>query len=190
MLGKRLGNEDVAEIPACIAIVRIAFMVWTVVTLHTPALVITGYLFLLGFMKATKHYQIELSIKNPLLIGFFLVGLVTHGGFQTQRLSRLRSSLGQTSLFFGATILTSFNDNAAITYSASLVPIFATNVARQKAVLAGAVMGGGLTVIGNAPNLARQSILSPYFSDAISPVKLLLTAILPTIIVGACFTVV
>jgi hypothetical protein len=162
-------------------------MIWTVATLHTPALVVAGYLFLIGFIKATKHHQIELGIKNPLLVGFFLAGLVTHGGFQTWWLSPLLSVLGQTSLFFGAAILTAFNDNAAITYLASLVPIFATNVALQKAVLAGAVTGGGLTVIANAPNPAGQSILSKYFSDAISPVKLLLSAILPTIIVGACF---
>jgi Na+/H+ antiporter NhaD/arsenite permease-like protein len=175
------------EIPVHITLVHVVFMAWTVVVLHTPPLVIAGYLFLIGFMKATRHYQTELNVRNSLLVGFFLAGLVTHGGFQTWWLAPVLSSLGEAQLFLGATILTAFNDNAAVTYLASLVPAFAANVALQKAVLAGAVTGGGLTVIANAPNPAGQNILAKYFSNEISPVKLLVSAILPTIIVGACF---
>ena len=52
-----------------------------------------------------------------------------------------------------------FNDNAAITYLASLVPGFSPSL--KYAVMAGAVSGGGLTVIANAPNPAGQSILAP-----------------------------
>jgi Na+/H+ antiporter NhaD/arsenite permease-like protein len=162
-------------------------MVWTVANIHTPALVVAGYLFFLGFAKATRDYQTEFNIKNPLLVGFFLAGLVTHGGFQGWWLSPLLSSLSQTPLFLGATLLTAINDNAAITYLASLVPAFATNLSLQKAVLAGAVTGGGLTVIANAPNPAGQNILSKHFPDGISPVKLFLWAILPTIVAGSCF---
>lgn len=180
-------GEDNTKIPKYISAIHIAFMVWTVLTVHIPALVVSGYLFLLGFMKATRNHQIELGIKNPLLVGFFLAALVTHGKFQTWWLSPILSSLGETSLFLGSTILTAFNDNAAITYLASLVPVFSTNKVLQKAVLAGAVTGGGLTVIANAPNPAGQSILAKYFGNGISPVKLFLGAILPTIIVGSCF---
>ncbi|MDR2720948.1 MAG: putative Na+/H+ antiporter [Puniceicoccales bacterium] len=176
------------KVPVHIILVHIIFMAWTVAVLHTPPLVIAGYLFLVGFMKTTKHHQTELNIRNSLLVGFFLAGLVTHGGFQTWWLAPVLSSLNETQLFFGATILTAFNDNAAITYLASLVPAFAASVTLQKAVLAGAVTGGGLTVIANAPNPAGQSILAKYFSDAISPAKLLVGAMLPTIIIGACFT--
>lgn len=174
-------------IPIHVTLVHVAFMAWTVVVLHTPPLVIAGYLFLIGFMKATRHYQTELNIRNSLLVGFFLAGLVTHGGFQTWWLAPVLSSLSEAQLFLGATILTAFNDNAAITYLASLVPAFAANVVLQKAVLAGAVTGGGLTVIANAPNPAGQNILAKYFLSEISPIKLLAGAILPTIIVGTCF---
>jgi Na+/H+ antiporter NhaD/arsenite permease-like protein len=50
-------------------------------------------------------------------------------------------------------------------------------------VVAGAVAGGGLTVIANAPNPAGQSILKKYFENGVSPIGLLKAAIGPTIIV-------
>ena len=90
-------------------------------------------------------------------------------------------------LFFGAITLTAFNDNAAITYLASLVPGFSE--VSKYAVVAGAVVGGGLTVIANAPNPAGQSILSRFFPDGVSPLKLLLGALVPTIITGTIFVV-
>ena len=83
------------------------------------------------------------------------------------------------------TFLTSFNDNAAITYLASLVPGFTDEL--KYAVMAGAVTGGGLTVIANAPNPAGQSILGRFFVNGVSPLGLALGATLPTLIVGACF---
>jgi len=46
---------------------------------------------------------------------------------------------------------------------------------------------GGLTVIANAPNPAGQSILARFFKDGISPLGLLLGAIIPTIITYLCF---
>ena len=88
-------------------------------------------------------------------------------------------------MFAGATILTAFNDNALITYLATLVPNFSEEL--KFAVVSGAVTGGGLTVIAYAPNPAGQSILSRFFKDGISPLGLLLGALAPTIIVGAAF---
>ena len=86
----------------------------------------------------------------------------------------------------GSTTLTAFNDNAAITYLASQVE--GLSLAAKHAVVAGAVAGGGLTVIANAPNPAGQSILSKYFKDGVSPFGLLLGAAIPTLIVYLCFT--
>ena len=54
-------------------------------------------------------------------------------------------------------------------------------------MVAGAVTGGGLTVIANAPNPAGQSILSKFFPGGVSPAKLLLGALIPTIILGLVF---
>lgn len=119
------------------------------------------------------------------MVGFFLAGLVVHGGLQGWWLGPVISHLGEWALFAGATILTSFNDNAAITLLASqangLTP------ALKYAVLSGAVTGGGLTVIANAPNPAGQSLLARFFGDGVSPVKLAAAAFLPTVIVAVCF---
>jgi len=84
-----------------------------------------------------------------------------------------------------ATVLTAFNDNAAITYLATLVPDFSDGL--KYAVVAGAVAGGGLTIIANAPNPAGISLLKKYFSNGVSPMGLLGAAIIPTFIAFVLF---
>ena len=119
------------------------------------------------------------------MVGFFLAGLVTHGGLQGWWIAPVLGSLGDLPLMLTATVLTAFNDNAAITYLATLVPNLALN--SKYAVVAGAVTGGGLTVIANAPNPAGQSILGRFFEGGVNPAKLAMAAIIPTIIMGICF---
>ena len=121
-----------------------------------------------------------------MLVGFFLSGLVIHGGLQAWWIQPVLSSFGETSLMIVSTALTGFNDNAAITYLSTLVPNFSDEL--KYAVMAGAVTGGGLTVIANAPNPAGQAILNKYFDNkAIKPMGLLLSALIPTVILGLCF---
>jgi hypothetical protein len=84
-----------------------------------------------------------------------------------------------------ATILTAFNDNAAITYLCTLVPGFPDGC--KYAVVAGAVGGGGVTGIANPPTPAGQSLLKKHFDDAVSPLGLLKGALLPTVILWLCF---
>jgi Na+/H+ antiporter NhaD/arsenite permease-like protein len=110
---------------------------------------------------------------------------VIHGGLQGWWIEPILSRLGERPLFIGATFLTAFNDNAAITYLSTLVPNFSE--AAKYAVVAGAVTGGGLTVIANAPNPAGQSILQRYFPDGVSPFGLLFGALVPTMIMGLVF---
>jgi len=93
--------------------------------------------------------------------------------------------LSETPLLLGAMALTAFNDNAAITYLATLVPSFTESL--KYAVVAGAVAGGGLTVIANAPNPAGQSILAGYFKGGVAPLGLLLGALVPTAVMVLCF---
>jgi Na+/H+ antiporter NhaD/arsenite permease-like protein len=180
-------NFPTEKIPPAVTIIHCLFLLWTVINLHTPALVIAGLLFFLAFVAATKQYQGRISLKSPTLVGFFLAGLVIHGGLQAWWISPLLKNLKEFQLFFGCTVLTAFNDNAAITYLSSLVADFANNFSLQKAVLAGAVTGGGLTIIANAPNPAGQNILSKYFGGSISPLCLFSGAIIPTIIIALCF---
>jgi len=111
---------------------------------------------------------------------------VIHGRIEQWWIEPVLSSLSEWPLMIGAMLLTALNDNAAITYLASLVPGFSDSL--KYAVVAGAVAGGGLTVIANAPNPAGQSILVSRFGDeGISAVKLFLWALLPTVIMGAAF---
>jgi hypothetical protein len=185
-------NEEPA--PAWIIAIHLSFLAWTVFTLHHPALFIGGFLAFIAFNIATDHHQYAISLKSPILVGFFLAGLVTHGGLQGWWIAPVLSALGEVPLFIGATVLTAFNDNAAITFLASQVPSFAKGVdgsiALQYAVVAGAVTGGGLTVIANAPNPAGQSLLSKYFGkEGVSPFKLVLGALFPTVVMAVMFII-
>lgn len=188
-------EEEEEPAPNWIIAVHLFFLAWTVFTLHHPALFIGGFLVFIAFTIATDHHQYAISLKGPLLVGFFLAGLVTHGGLQGWWIAPVLSMLGELPLFLGSTILTAFNDNAAITFLASQVPSFdqyinpdaAQVAALQYAVVAGAVTGGGLTVIANAPNPAGQSILNKYFGDGVSPLKLLCGALLPTLVMVGVF---
>jgi hypothetical protein len=172
------------SLPAIVVVTHLLFIAWTVLTAHYPPLVILGFLFFLAFVEATERHQTPIQLRSPLLVGFFLGALVIHGGGQQWWIGPVLGSLSQWPLMIGATILTAFNDNAAITYLASLVPGFSDEL--KYAVMAGAVAGGGLTVIANAPNPAGQSILQAQFGEeGISPLKLFLGALTPTLIVGA-----
>lgn len=172
-------------VPAWIVIVHMAFIEWTVFTAHYPALFIAGFLFFLGFVKATSPYQSAIELKAPLLVGFFLAGLVLHGGLQGWWIAPVLASLTETPLFLTATVLTAFNDNALITYLATLVPNLSDSM--KTAVMEGAVTGGGLTVIANAPNPAGQALLGRFFAGAILPIWLFAGALLPTVIAAIAF---
>jgi hypothetical protein len=171
-------------VPLWVTISHLGFMAWTVYFAHTPALFVGGFLFFLAFRQATEHHQTEVMLRGPILVGFFLAGLVIHGGLQGWWLAPiLTSGMGEFPLFVGSVVLTSFNDNAAITFLASQVEGLAPGL--KYAVLAGAVSGGGLTVIANAPNPAGQALLGRFFGEGVSPGKLLMGALIPTIIVSA-----
>jgi len=172
-------------VPGWVMLAHVGFVAWTIVTAHYPALFIGGFLFFLGFAKATAIYQSRLELRTPLLVGLFLGGLVIHGGLQGWWIAPVLASLGEEALFWGATFLTSFNDNALITYLATLVPGLGDGF--KAAVVEGAVTGGGLTVIANAPNPAGQALLAQFFDDAISPVGLLLGALVPTLLAAVAF---
>jgi len=172
-------------IPAGIVAVHLLFLGLTVFAAHTPAVFIGGFLFFLAFQQATAPHQEALDLRPPMLVGFFLAGLVIHGAGQQWWIAPVLSRLGEVPLFLSAIGLTAFNDNAAITYLASLVPGLSASL--QYAVVAGAVVGGGLTVIANAPNPAGQAALVRYFPQGVAPGGLLAGALVPTLVMAACF---
>jgi hypothetical protein len=174
-------NAKPQAIPLWVTGGHLVFMAWSVLNAHYPVLVVGGFLFFLAFYEVTADYQSELQLRPAILVGFFLAGLVVHGGLQQWWIAPVISRLDYFPLMFGALGLTAFNDNAAITYLATLVP--GLSDAMKYAVMAGALTGGGLTVIANAPNPAGQSILKQYFPDGIAPMGLLLGAMPATAIV-------
>ncbi len=174
-------------VPAWVIVVHVIFMVWTISNAHYPDLFVPGLLFFLGFAKITSPYQNRVDLKAPLLVGFFLGGLVVHGGVQGWWIAPVLGNLSEFALMVTSTVLTAFNDNAAITYLCTLIPGFTDTL--KYAVVAGAVAGGGLTVIANAPNPAGMSILKKYFENGVSPGGLLKAALLPTLVVWTCFAI-
>jgi hypothetical protein len=172
-------NRD-DPVPVWVTLVHVVFMVWTIVNAHYPALFILGTLFFLGFAQVTYPYQNRIDLKPPVLVGFFLGGLVIHGGLQGWWIAPILGNLSEIPLMLGATVLTAFNDNAAITFLSTLVPGLTDSL--KYAVVAGAVAGGGLTIIANAPNPAGVSLLKKYFNDEVSPPGILGGALIPTVI--------
>lgn len=172
-------------VPVWVTVVHVLFMGWTIMTAHYPPLFILGMLFFLGFAQVSKEYQNRVDLKPAMLVGFFLAGLVIHGGVQGWWIAPILGNLGEVSLMTMAMVLTAFNDNAAITYLATLVPNLGD--ALKHAVVAGAVVGGGLTIIANAPNPAGVALLKKHFENGVSPAGLLTGALVPTAIMLAFF---
>ena len=97
------------------------FLSGVVVFAHHPVVFIGLFMLFLGFTQAYSKYQSPLILKEGLLVGFFLAGLVVLGGMQQWWLQPLVSGLEPLELFFGAVALTAITDNAALTYLGSLI---------------------------------------------------------------------
>jgi predicted cation transporter len=181
----RPDNKEKMSPPVWITIMHLVFLAMVVLTAHHMVFFMGLFLFFLGFTTVTQEYQDTIKVKESLMVGFFLGGLVVLGTLQKWWLQPLISSLGDQMLYFGATGLTAITDNAALTYLGSLVEL--TDSAKYFLV-AGAVTGGGLTVIANAPNPAGFGILKESFGkDGISPGGLLMGALFPTFVAILCF---
>ncbi len=174
------------SIPFTISLTHFLFLAGVVVFAHYPAIFMSFFLFFLGVTHAYQQYQDRLMLREGLLVAFFLAGLVVLGGEQQWWLNSLLMAMNDIAVFFGAIGLGAFTDNAAITYLGSLVPGLSPEF--KYALVAGAVTGGGLTVIANAPNPAGVAILKNHFDQAtVQPLSLLLGALPPTIVAGTCF---
>jgi hypothetical protein len=172
-------------VPAGVTFLNFLFLWAVIVFAHYPSVFMGLFLFFLGTATVTKKYQGVVRLKESLLVAFFLAGIILFGPFQTWWLKPLLLSLSDSTLFLGATALTAVTDNAALTYLGSQVD--GLSDASKYALVAGALAGGGLTVIANAPNPAGYSILQGEFPDSkVNPFRLLLTALPFTLIAVLC----
>ena len=175
-----------APVPLALVVAHLAFLASVVVFAHHPAIFMGLFLFFLGVAHAYQRHQDRLILREGLLVAFFLAGLVVLGGQQQWWLQPVLMSMSSDAVFFGATILTAFTDNAALTYLGSLVEGLSDSF--KYALVAGAVTGGGLTIIANAPNPAGIAILRGHFNDeAVHPMGLLLAALIPTLVAMLAF---
>lgn len=177
---------DEAPVPLPVVLVHLVFLALVVMFAHHPAVFLGLFLFFMGFTTAYQRHQNPLILREALLVAFFLAGLVVLGGLQQWWLQPVLMKMDANAVFFGAAALTAFTDNAALTYLGSLVEGLSDEF--KVALVAGAVTGGGLTVIANAPNPAGAAILKEKFADnAIHPLGLLLGALPPTMVAVLAF---
>lgn len=173
-------------VPAGVVAVHLLLMAAVVVFAHHPVVFIGLVMLFLGFATAYKSHQSPLILREALLVSFFLAGLVVLGGLQQWWLEPLLMGLSADAVFYGATALTAITDNAALTYLGAQVPGLSDEF--KVALVAGAVTGGGLTLIANAPNPAGAAILKGFFRDnTIAPLRLLVAALPPTAVAAAAF---
>ncbi|MDR4480284.1 MAG: putative Na+/H+ antiporter [Nitrospira sp.] len=183
-----VGTRDMGKetVPFVLVVIHLAFLAMVVVFTHHPAIFMGLFLFFLGVAHAYERYQDRLILREGLLVAFFLAGLEVLGGQQQWWLQPVLLSMKSDQVFFGTAFLTAFTDNAALTYLGSLVEGLSDEF--KYALVAGAVTGGGLTVIANAPNPASVAILRNHFEDeTISPVRLVLAALPPTVVAVLAF---
>lgn len=179
-------SKSEAPVPVSLVIVHLCFLVGVVTWAHHPAIFMGLFLFFLGVASAYQHYQDRLILREGLLVAFFLAGLVVLGGMQQWWLQPILMGMNRSSVFWGTAALTAFTDNAALTYLGSLVEGLPVDF--QYALVAGAVTGGGLTIIANAPNPAGIAILRGAFEEnAVKPMGLFLAALPPTLVAAAAF---
>lgn len=172
--------------PLPLMLLHVGLLAGIVVFAHHPPIFLGLMLLFLGIATAYPQYQNRLMLKEALLVAFFLAGLVVLGGLQAWWLKPLLLSLDAKTVYLGATALTAITDNAALTYLASQVPGLSDEF--KYYVVAGAISGGGLTVIANAPNPAGMSILRDRFPDgAVSALGLFAGALTPTLVTVIAF---
>ena len=173
-------------VPWVLSLVHFLFLAGVVVFAHHPPMFMGLFLFFMGVAHAYERHQDRLMLREALLVAFFLAGLVVLGGQQQWWLQPVLLGLDSDAVFWGAVVLTAFTDNAALTYLGSLVD--GLSDAFKYALVAGAVTGGGLTIIANAPNPAGIAILRGHFNgETVHPLWLLLAALPPTLVAVLAF---
>jgi hypothetical protein len=172
--------------PIAPMLVCVLFLVGIVMFAHHPPVFLGLLLFFLGYSAAYPRHHDALILREALLVAFFLAGLVVLGGLQQWWLQPLLVSMSPKAVYYGATALTAVTDNAALTYLGSMAEGLSDEF--RYSLVAGAVTGGGLTVIANAPNPAGFSILRHACDGGTIDARwLFIAALAPTLVAVAAF---
>ena len=187
----KLGESKIKtiKIPSFVLILHLILLLGVIFFVHDLIIFLGIFLIFLAVVNAFNQYQDKLIINQAFLVSLFLAGLVVLGGQQKWWLQTVLAKFTPDQIYYVATALTAVTDNAALTYLASLVDGLSDQF--KYAIAAGAITGGGLTVIANAPNPAGYSILNKKFSGGIvSPLYLFLSALGPTIVAIICYKII
>jgi hypothetical protein len=174
--------------PLWLSALHVGFVALLIFQIHQPAAMMTTVLVFVVVTKMTAGYQDGLKLKAGFFVALFLTGLVVLGGPQGWWLEPVLTKLQRLPLFLGAMGLTAVVDNAALTYLGTLIPSLGEG--SKYALVAGAVVGGGLTIIANAPNPAGYGILNDaqvFGADGFSAWRLFKSALVPTVVAALCF---
>ena len=187
---RKLPTEDASgddhRVPVSQALLHLGFLVAIVVFAHHPPMFLGVLLLFLLWAHAYPVHQNRLILKEALLVACFLADLVIIGGLQQWWLKPVLQALNPQQVFVAATMLTAITDNAAVTYLAAQVPNLSDEF--KYFVVAGAITGGGLTVIANAPNPAGMAILKPLFpNQTVGAGGLFIAALPPTLLMFFAF---
>lgn len=173
-------SQKEKKVPVIVILFHLVVLGGLILAAHHPVIVVSLFLLFLGIFVLTAPYQQALRLKESLLVAIFLAGIIVFGGFQKWWLQPLLESLSELQIYFASVFLTSVTDNAALTYLGAQVSSLSES--SKYYLVAGAIAGGGLTIIANAPNAAGYSILQSKFKSGLNPILLLLAALPPTII--------
>lgn len=184
--GPQDSTEKDSAVPFWLIAVHVTLLIFVVLQAHSPYIFFGLLLLFLGFVMMTKKHQTPLRFRESSLVALFLAGIIVFGDPQKWWLQSLLSQMTDGILFLGAVTLTAVTDNAALTYLGTQVD--GLSKGSQFSLVAGALVGGGLTIIANAPNAVGYSVLQNKFDqDGLDPLALFKAALLPTLIAGVCY---
>ncbi|KRH78642.1 hypothetical protein FERRO_16340 [Ferrovum sp. JA12] len=164
-----------------IVLTHILFIVVIMVFSHSPLIFLGLLVLFIAFTQFFSIHQTPLLLKESALVGLFLASLIVIESKQSGWLSPIISSMKYYQVYVGSALITAVTDNAALTYLGTLLPNPPENF--KLALVKGAIAGGGLTLIANAPNPIAGKFLKPYFvHHRILAKELFKSALVPTLI--------
>lgn len=183
----KIEEDRKKEVPFWVTALHLAFLALITLSSSYAAIVLGGFVLYLGVYQATSAYQKFMDLREPLLIGFFLSSLILISGLQIWWIEPVVEGLPEHGLYVASLLLSAFTHNASNTLLYSHLPHLTDQV--KYLLVSAALVGGGMTVMANGPNLMACSLLNKYFDQDISFVWLLLSALAPVMILSFFFLV-
>lgn len=184
---KNLQNEPEAktQVPLWISVVHVAFLAWLILNSENSLIALGSFVLFLGFYQATAAHQSYLSLRTPIMVGFFIASLIVHGGLQAWWIEPIVESLNESSAMLTTMFISAFANNTTINYLMTHIPKISDSM--KVALFTGTLLGGGLTIMANGPNIVGYSLLSKYFSGQLKFGTLFVMALIPTLILFVVF---